>query len=84
MKIIMDEWEEILKAVYIRMGVSELSYQCWLQPLKIIDHNTEKLVIYVENKVAIDYIRNKYASTIVSVIRDKMGKDVQLIFTNQK
>ena len=80
MNIIEESWEEILYHVMAEHDVSQVSFDTWLKPLKIHSVEDQVVTILVNQQMAINYIKKKYALPIKVAIAEITGLNCDLEF----
>ncbi len=80
MNVIEEHWEEILNHVIVEHEVSKVSYETWLQPLKIYDFQDDTVTILANEPMTINYIQKKYAFLIKVAIAEITGLKCELKF----
>ncbi|NLK74957.1 MAG: chromosomal replication initiator protein DnaA [Clostridiales bacterium] len=78
------KWDEILKYLVTEYGITEVSYNTWLRPLRVYDvvDNTVTVIINDERigPPSINIIRNKYELLLKVSIEEIMNEPYELNF----
>lgn len=81
MSVIIEKWNEILETVKKEHELSDVSYQTWLQPLKIHSVEGNIVTIFVPSEqVGLNYISKKYKLPIKVAIAEIAGIDCEIQF----
>ena len=82
--IVKDNWDRILEALKNDYGISYVSFNTWLSPLKLYDETDNKVTILIEDEELFSYnknfIKNKYGAFIKHAIEEETGKNYELSF----
>ena len=83
MEEIRAKWDEILMAVRVEQGLSDISFKTWLQPLKPYDLQDGVVRILVpKEQMAVDYIKRKYYFPIKVAIAECTGTEYEIGFVS--
>lgn len=81
MSVIIEKWNEILETVKKEHELSDVSFQTWLQPLKIHSVEGNVVTIFVPSEqVGLNYISKKYKLPIKVAITEITGIDCEIQF----
>lgn len=81
MSVIIEKWDQILETVKKEHELSDVSFQTWLQPLKI--HRVEGNVVTIfvpSEQVGLNYINKKYKLPIKVAIAEITNIDCEIQF----
>lgn len=80
MNVIEENWDAILNHVMVEHEVSKVSFDTWLQPLKVHSFENNIVTILVDDQMKINYIQKKYTLPIKVAIAELTGLDCSLDF----
>lgn len=81
MDIILEKWDEILESVKKEHELSDISFQTWLQPLKIHKiEGTTVTILVPSQQVGLNYISKKYALPLKVAISELTDSDCDIKF----
>ena len=80
MNVIEENWDAILNQVMVEHEVSKVSFDTWLQPLKVHSFENNIVTILVDDQMKINYIQKKYTLPIKVAIAELTGLDCSLDF----
>lgn len=82
--IIEEKWDEILEYMITEYGITNVSYNTWLKPLKVYDVQDNVITIVINDEkighFGYDYIRNKYELLLKVSIEEIMNEPYELKF----
>lgn len=82
--IIQSKWDEILKYLISEYGITEVSYNTWLRPLKVYDVKDHEITILINDErigpPSINIIRNKYELLLKVSIEEIMNEPYEVKF----
>ncbi len=85
--LIQSKWDDILKYLRSEYGVTDVSYNTWLKPLKIYDVKDHVITILINDErigpPSINVIRNKYELLLKVSIEEIMNEPYELNFVLQ-
>ncbi|MDD3368166.1 MAG: chromosomal replication initiator protein DnaA [Lachnospiraceae bacterium] len=83
---IKEEWENIKQTVRKEYGLSDISYNTWVAPLKYYndENNIVTILIPSDQGHALNYISNKYKSFFQVTISEKMEHTYDISFLLEK
>lgn len=83
-KIIKNKWDEILKYLTTEYGITDVSYNTWLKPLKIYDVKDNVITILINDErigpPSLNVIRNKYELLLKVSIEEIMNAPYEINF----
>jgi len=86
---IQSKWDEILKYLISEYGITEVSYNTWLRPLKVYDVKDKVITILINDErigpPSINIIKNKYELLLKVSIEEVMNSpyDIKFILASQ-
>lgn len=79
-----DNWDHILEILRSDFGITNVSFNTWLSPLKIYDETEDKVTLLIDDPEIVSYnsnfIKNKYGIFIKQAIEEITGKSYELSF----
>lgn len=82
--LIESKWDDILKFLISEYGITEVSYNTWLRPLKVYDVKDHVITILINDErigpPSINIIRNKYELLLKVSIEEFMNEPYELKF----
>ena len=87
--IIQSKWDEILKYLISEYGITDVSYNTWLRPLKVYDVKDHEITILINDErigpPSINIIRNKYELLLKVSIEEIMNEqyDIKFVLASQ-
>ena len=87
--LIQSKWDDILKYLVSEYGITEVSYNTWLRPLKVYDVTDHVITILINDErigpPSINIIRNKYELLLKVSIEEIMNDayDVKFVLASQ-
>ena len=82
--IIEEKWDEILEYMVSEYGITNVSYNTWLKPLKVYDvHDNVITIVINDEKIGhfgYEHIRNKYELLLKVSIEEIMNEPFELKF----
>lgn len=82
--IIKAKWDEILKYLVSEYGITEVSYNTWLKPLKVYDVKDHVITILINDErigpPSLNVIRNKYELLLKVSIEEIMNDPYEIKF----
>lgn len=82
--IIEAKWDEILNCLVSEYGVTDVSYNTWLRPLKVYDVKDHQVTILINDErigpPSINIIKNKYELLLKVSIEEVMGEPYEINF----
>jgi len=80
MDIIIEKWNEILQTVKNEHELSDVSFNTWLEPLKVHSVKDNAVIILVPSQQWMTYISKKYTLPIKVAIAEVTGIDYEVKF----
>ena len=76
----MKELEELWKVIMekIELSVSNVSFEMWFKPLKVIDLNEGKLILSTKSPFAKNQILKNYFDKLKNIVKEIFGEDVDI------
>ncbi|MDD6038187.1 MAG: chromosomal replication initiator protein DnaA [bacterium] len=86
MELVEEKWEKILLTLKEDFELTDVSFEAWIQPLKIESIENNTLYIPCEEQLAVNYITNKYLKALKVIITEQTGIDykIELIGPEQR
>ncbi len=85
--LIQSKWDDILKYLRSEYGVTDVSYNTWLKPLKVYDVVDHVITILINDErigpPSINVIRNKYELLLKVAIEEIMNEPYEIRFVLQ-
>ena len=85
--LIQSKWDDILKYLRSEYGVTDVSYNTWLKPLKVYDVVDHVITILINDErigpPSINVIRNKYELLLKVAIEEVMNEAYEIRFVLQ-
>ncbi len=85
--LIQSKWDDILKNLIAEYGITDVSYNTWLKPLKVYDVVDHVITILINDErigpPSINIIRNKYELLLKVSIEEIMNEPYELRFVLQ-
>lgn len=85
--LIQSKWEDILKYLISEYGITDVSYNTWLKPLKVYDVVDHVITILINDErigpPSINIIRNKYELLLKVSIEEIMNEPYEIRFILQ-
>ncbi|MBH1942502.1 chromosomal replication initiator protein DnaA [Mobilitalea sibirica] len=82
--IIQSKWDEILKYLIYEYGITEVSYNTWLRPLKVYDVTDHVITVLINDELigppSLTVIRNKYELLLKVSIEEIMNEPYEVNF----
>ena len=81
MEQIIEKWEEILRTVKEEHELTDISFNTWLEPLKVFDvKDNTKYILIPDEQMGLNYITKKYTLPIKVAVAEIIGKDYEIEF----
>ena len=87
--LIQSKWDDILEYLVKEYGITEVSYNTWLRPLKVYDVTDHVITILINDErigpPSINIIKNKYEILLKVSIEEIMNEayDVKFVLASQ-
>jgi len=82
--LIQSKWDEILKYLISEYGITDVSYNTWLRPLKVYDVTDNVITILINDErigpPSINIIRNKYELLLKVSIEEILNEPFEINF----
>ncbi|MBQ7360779.1 MAG: chromosomal replication initiator protein DnaA [Lachnospiraceae bacterium] len=86
MELIKQQWELIKDTVRTEYNLTDISYNTWIEPLKL--HSVENKIVYIvipsDKSNAFSYISNKYKTFFQVTISEMFGDNFDISFIMEK
>ena len=79
-ELILENWDKIMEFLRTEFGITKVSYETWLQNLKVKDVEDNKIIIVNDDENSINnisFIQNKYGIFIKNAIAEVINLDYQ-------
>ena len=85
LKLIKDNWNNILEKLVNEYNISDIQIKNWLSPLTPVKYEDDKLYFYFENKEYLDVLYTKYQLILKTIIsEDFFPCDIEFTSENYK
>lgn len=76
----MQELNELWKVIMekIEMSVSNVSFEMWFKPLKVVDLNEEKLILSTKSTFAKNQVLKNYFDKLKNIVKEIFGEDIDI------
>src|SRR5690554_432753 len=87
--IIIEKWDEILKFLVTEYGITDVSYNTWLKPLKVYDVEDHVITIVINDErigpPSLNVIKNKYELLLKVCIEEILNEhyDINFVLASQ-
>lgn len=87
--IIEEKWDEILKFLVLEYGITDVSYNTWLKPLKVYDVEDHIITVVINDErigpPSLNVIRNKYELLLKVSIEEILNEhyDINFVLASQ-
>jgi chromosomal replication initiator protein len=85
--LIQSKWDDIIKYMITEYGITDVSYNTWLKPLKVYDVNDHVITILINDErigpPSLNVIRSKYELLLKVSIEEIMNEPYELRFVLQ-
>lgn len=83
MDIVNEKWPEIIEHLRIEHELSNVSFNTWIQPLKVYDVIDNTVFILVNINASVEYIEKKYLLPLKVCISEVTGTDYEVVFISE-
>lgn len=83
MDIVNEKWPEIIEHLRIEHELSNVSFNTWIQPLKVYDVIDNTVFILVNINASMEYIEKKYLLPLKVCISEVTGTDYEVVFISE-
>jgi len=81
LELIKEKWSDILELLRDEYGISDVSFNTWLLPLKVVDVDNDIITIVVpEESIGLQYIKKKYSLPLKVCIEEITNQSFELEF----
>ena len=82
--LVQSKWEEIIKYMISEYGITDVSYNAWLKPLKVFDVTDHVITILINDELigptSLTVIRNKYELLLKVSIEEILNEQYEIKF----
>ena len=80
-----ESWEEIKESVKRELGLSQIAYHTWVEPLEYysVEGDIVTIVIPSDNANLLDYISNKYTKCFKVIISEMFNHTYDIVFVSE-
>lgn len=83
MNIVQEKWSEILEHLRLEHELSNVSFNTWIQPLKIYDIIGDTVFVLVNMNASVEYISKKYLLPLKVSIAEVTGQEYEITFLSE-
>ncbi|MCI9340027.1 MAG: chromosomal replication initiator protein DnaA [Dorea sp.] len=83
MDIVNEKWPEIIEHLRIEHELSNVSFNTWIQPLRVYDVIDNTVFILVNINASVEYIEKKYLLPLKVCISEVTGTDYEVVFVSE-
>ncbi|MCI8886426.1 MAG: chromosomal replication initiator protein DnaA [Dorea sp.] len=83
MDIVNEKWPEIIEHLRIEHELSNVSFNTWIQPLKVYEVIDNTVFILVNMNASVEYIEKKYLLPLKVCISEITGTDYEVVFISE-
>lgn len=83
MDIVNEKWPEIIEHLRVEHELSNVSFNTWIQPLKVYEVIDNTVFILVNMNASIEYIEKKYLLPLKVCISEVTGTDYEVVFISE-
>ncbi|MCF2555671.1 chromosomal replication initiator protein DnaA [Faecalicatena contorta] len=83
MNIVKEKWPEIIEHLRIEHELSNVSFNTWIQPLKVYDVVNDTVFILVNMNASVEYIEKKYLLPLKVCIAEITGIEYEVAFISE-
>ncbi len=83
MDIVNEKWPEIIEHLRIEHELSNVSFNTWIQPLRVYDVIDNTVFILVNINASVEYIEKKYLLPLKVCISEITGIDYEVVFVSE-
>ena len=80
MNIVKEKWSEIIEKLRIEYGLSNVSFNTWIKPLKVHELKDNTVFLLCELKASIDHIKHKYELPLRVCIAEVTDEEFNVAF----
>ena len=83
MDIVNEKWPEIIEHLRIEHELSNVSFNTWIQPLKVYEVIDNTVFILVNMNASVEHIEKKYLLPLKVCISEITGTDYEVVFISE-
>ena len=83
MNTVKEKWPEIIEHLRVEHELSNVSFNTWIQPLKVYDVVDNTVFILVNMKASVEYIEKKYQLPLKVCIAEITGTEYEVVFISE-
>ena len=83
MDIVNEKWPEIIEHLRVEHELSNVSFNTWIQPLKVYEIIDNTVFILVNMNASVEYIEKKYLLPLKVCISEITGIDYEVFFVSE-
>ena len=83
MNIVKEKWPEIIEHLRVEHELSNVSFNTWIQPLKVYDVIDNTVFILVNMNASVEYIEKKYLLPLKVCIAEITGIEYEVVFISE-
>lgn len=84
MNIVEEKWPEIIEHLRIEHELTSVSFQTWIQPLKVYSVIEDTVYILVNMNASVEYIEKKYKLPLKVCIADITEMEFEVVFLSEE
>lgn len=83
MNTVIEKWPEIIEQLRVEHELSNVSFNTWIQPLKVYKVIDNTVFILVNINASVEYIEKKYLLPLKVCISEVTGNDYEVVFLSE-
>ena len=83
MNTVIEKWSEIIEQLRVEHELSNVSFNTWIQPLKVYNVIDNTVFILVNINASVEYIEKKYLLPLKVCISEVTGNDYEVVFLSE-
>ena len=83
MNTVKEKWPEIIEHLRVEHELSNVSFNTWIQPLKVYDVVDNTVFILVNMNASVEYIEKKYQLPLKVCIAETTGTEYDVVFISE-
>ena len=83
MNTVKEKWPEIIEHLRVEHELSNVSFNTWIQPLKVYDVVDNTVFILVNMNASVEYIEKKYQLPLKECIAETTGTEYDVVFISE-
>ena len=80
MNIVEQKWNEIIEKLKVEYGLTNVSFNTWIKPLKVHEVKNNTVYILCDLKASIDHIKHKYLLPLHVCIAEVTDEEYEIEF----